>query len=121
MTCLVCTLRSYLYSTTHSYTHRYLGFVEYIEQIGSRPDAFDVVISGEWAMEPVTDPFTGAANTAIRLDLEKVVYGPSTNQAETWASLGPIKLLDIIYLTKDLQICRGNVNTDSIFVFQRIK
>jgi hypothetical protein len=107
--------------TCTEHAQRYLGFVEYTEQIGSGPDAFDVVISGEWAMEPVTDPFTGAPHTAIRLDLEKVGYGPSTNAAETWASLGPIKLLDIVYLTKGLQICRGNINTDSIFVFQRIK
>lgn len=101
---------------------RYLGFVEYIEHIGGSEadDGFDVTVTGEWFLEPETNPFTGEPTTAIRLDLEKVMYGPTTNDAETWASLGPIKLLDIVYLSDNLQITRGNANPDSIFVLQRI-
>ena len=100
-----------------------MGFVEYTERIGSTKnsaDYLDVKISGEWLLEAVSDPFTGAPATAIRLDLESVVYGPSKNNAESWASLGPIKLMDVVYVDDDLQILRGSINPESLFVFERI-
>ena len=46
------------------------------------------------------------------------MYGPTTNQADEWASLGPIKLLDILYLDEDLMLLRGNANVDALFVYQ---
>jgi hypothetical protein len=106
---------------------QFLGFIEYTEKFRAAGDddkesssAFDVTISGEWMLEyQYTDPFTGAPTTAIRVDPEKVMYGPTTNDGNMWASLGPIKLLNICYLTHDLQIARGNANPDSIFVFQK--
>lgn len=100
--------------------YRYLGFIEFVERLGSGETALDVVISGEWMLQPERDLDTGAPITAIRADLETVVYGPSTNNAQDWSSLGPVKLLDIIYMDEDLQILRGSVNTDTIFVYQRI-
>ena len=99
---------------------RYLGFVEYCERIGTTTDGLDVRITGEWMLEPITDSLTGGPATAIRLDLENVVYGPSKNKADTWASLGPIKLMDIVYIDDDLQITRGNINPETLFVFQKI-
>ena len=101
------------------FCRRFLGYIEFIEQIGSGPDALEVIVTGEWMLESETNPFTGQPCTAIRADLEKITYGPSSNAAKDWNSLGPVKLLDIIYLDEDLQICRGNVNTDSVFVYQR--
>jgi len=99
---------------------RFLGYIEFVEQIGSGPDALDVTVTGEWTLEPESNPFTGQPCTAIRADLEKITYGPSSNAAQDWSSLGPIKFLDIIYLDGEgLQISRGNVNTDSLFVYQR--
>jgi hypothetical protein len=100
-------------------SHRFLGYIEFVEQIGSGPDALDVRVTGEWMLEPRTHPFTGQPCTAIRAELETITYGPSSNKANDWPSLGPIRLLDVLYLDDDLQITRVNVNTDSIFVYQR--
>ena len=33
---------------------------------------------------------------------------------------GPVKLTDFIYLDDDLMILRGNVNTNSLFVWKRV-
>lgn len=48
-----------------------------------------------------------------------VQLGGGLSQAASWQSLGPIKLLDIIYLTQDLQIVRGNSNPEALFVWKR--
>lgn len=110
--------KSVSFSAFHS-VHRYLGFVEFVERMGTGPDAFDVTVTGEWYFEAVSDPFTGGPATAVRCDLERVKYLTFDNQAETWASLGPIKLMDIVYLAEDVLITRGNVNPDALFVFQK--
>lgn len=98
---------------------RFLGAVEYLERFGTGPESFTVTVTGEWLLEDFRNQFTGAPVTAVRVDPEKVAYGPMTNPGDSWASLGPIKLLDVLYLTDDLKIYRGNVNTESIFVFRR--
>jgi hypothetical protein len=96
--------------------NKYLGFVEFVETFGT---GFEVTITGEWMLENV--PFLAKPTTAIRVIPEKVLYGPTSNDAEMWDSLGPIKLLNICYLDEDLQITRGSVNPDAIFCFQRVK
>jgi hypothetical protein len=103
--------------------------VELIETFGSSNNnnddkenaPFQVTITGEWFLKPETNPFTGAPMTAIQFELDKVKYGPQTNNANDWDSLGPIKLVDILYLSKDVLITRANVNVDSLFVWERIK
>jgi hypothetical protein len=103
---------------------KYLGFVEYVETFasaaGNDAASFDVTISGEWMLQPESNPFTGEPTTAIRVDPEIVKYGPTSNKADNWGSLGPIKLLDILYMGTDLHITRNNVNPDTLFVFQRV-
>ena len=44
----------------------------------------------------------------------------TANSANDWSSLGPIKLLDLLYLSQDMMISRVNVNPESLFVWQRI-
>ena len=56
----------------------------------------------------------------LTVELESVKYGPTMNGADQWSSLGPVKLTDFIYLDDDLMILRGNVNTNSLFVWKRI-
>lgn len=99
----------------------FLGVMEFIELIGGSDSVLEVKINGEWMLQPERNPFTGAPTTALRLDPEKIAYG-GVNKADAkdWNSLGPIKLLDILYLDEDLLITRGNVNTESIFIFERI-
>jgi hypothetical protein len=99
---------------------KFLGKCEYVETFGTGPESFDVTVTGEWMLKNGVNPITGMSNTVLWVDLEKVMYGFSTNDAEEWASLGPIKRMDIIYMKEDLLITRGSVNTDSIFVYQRI-
>ena len=91
-----------------------------MEKLGEGENGLDVQISGEWMFEPGVDSFTGLPVTAIRADLQSVEYGPSKNKAEDWSSLGPVKLLDVIYIDDDLQILRSKVKEDAIFIYQKI-
>jgi len=103
--------------------NQFLGFIEFVETFQNVKDgslAFEVTITGEWQLEDrYNDPYTGSPATTIRIDPEKVKYGVSENDGESWASLGPIKLLNICFLTEDLQIARGIANPESVFVFQK--
>lgn len=95
--------------------------MEFLELFGQDDDAMlEVSITGEWFTRPETNLFTSEPTTAIDIQLEKLVYGPSTNAAEDWSSLGPIKRLDLLYLSQDVMISRGNVNPESLFVWQRL-
>jgi hypothetical protein len=95
---------------------------KYTEKFDAGPESsFDVTITGEWLLKSDRNPFTGAPTTAIAVDPEKIMYGSTTGNAQEWASLGPIMLVDILYLTNELQITRGNANSKSIFVWRRIK
>lgn len=119
---------------------RFLGVVEYIEAFNAGTDeSFDVRITGEWMLNMDRNPFTGQPATVIKVDPLKMEYGAASkfmasegaapvvqvgggfSQTASWQSFGPIKLLDIIYLTDDLQITRGNSNMDAIFVSKKCK
>ena len=54
------------------------------------------------------------------MELKKVIYDPTTNGADQWSSLGPIKLNDFLYLDEDLMILRGNANPNTLFIYQRV-
>jgi hypothetical protein len=95
--------------------------VEYIETFTRPEGSFDITITGECMLKDDSNPFTGESMTVIRMESEKVAYGPVTNDANTWTSLGLIKALGIIFLTGELQIVQGNANTKSIFVLKRNK
>jgi ABC-type transporter Mla MlaB component len=99
---------------------KFLGKCEYVETFGTGPESFDVTVTGEWMLKNGVNPFNGKANTVLWVDPDKIMYGFSTNDADDWASLGPIKRMDIVYMKDDLLITRGNVNTESIFVYRRI-
>jgi hypothetical protein len=119
---------------------RFLGIVEYIETFNAgTEESFDVNITGEWMLNMDRNPYTGQPATVIKVDPLKMVYGAASqfmasddappvvqvgggfSQTASWQSFGPIKLLDIIYLTEDLQITRGNSNMEAIFVSKKCK
>jgi len=99
---------------------KYLGKAEYVETFSGKEASFDVVVTGEWTLEEKRHAFTGMPSSSLRVDPETLSYGLTNNQASEWASLGPIKLLDIIYLDEDLMILRGNVNLKSFFIYERV-
>jgi len=99
---------------------KYLGKAEYIETFGGEGASFDVVVTGDWFLEEKRHAFPRMPSSTLRVNPAKLTYGLITNQADEWASLGPIKLLDILYLDDNLMILRGNVNLKSFFIYQRI-
>ena len=104
-----------------SISTRYLGEAEYTETFNpGLESSFDVTVTGEWLVKGDRDPYTGAPTTSIAVDPIKIMYGSTIGRASEWASLGPIMLVDILYLTKELQITRGNANSEAIFVWRRI-
>lgn len=97
---------------------KFLGYVEFDERIG---DSVRVSIKGEFELQDERDPYDNTPTKAIRCDLESVSYGVTTNSADDWSSLGPVKLMDILYLDTSLLLCRGNVNPETLFVWQRVE
>ena len=83
--------------------------------------SFEVVVAGEWYFQQKNNEYTNLPAPCLTVELESVKYGPTTNGADQWSSLGPVKLTDFIYLDDDLMILRGNVNTNSLFVWKRIE
>jgi len=104
---------------------KFLANVEYIERIDTGDDEsdFDVTVTGEFEVKGGTiNALTGGPCAVMRCDLESLSYGMSRNKAAGWASLGPVKMTDIVYLSegKDLYIARGHVKNDSIFIWRRL-
>lgn len=99
---------------------RFQGQSEFVEQFGEGDGGLTVSIPGEWFTEPGTNPFTGQPTTSIEIDPNRVIYGPLNNSADEWSSLGPIKQVDLIYVSKDMMISRVKVNPEYFFVWQRI-
>lgn len=103
---------------------KYLGTAEYIEtfgggELGGDDLSFEVIITGEWYFEEKINTYTNRPAPCLKMELEKVIYGPTTNGADQWSSLGPVKLTDFLYLDYNLMILRGNANTNSLFVYRR--
>ncbi|KAL3924701.1 MAG: hypothetical protein SGILL_000888 [Bacillariaceae sp.] len=97
---------------------KFMGSVELVEHfsgVDGTNDAasFDVKVTGEWF---ILD--NGAATLEIQPN--RIDYVATTANAEDWASLGPIKRLDVVYLSESVMISRGSANPQSIFIWQRI-
>jgi len=101
--------------------NKFLGQVEFVETFSGDDDdvSLDVLVVGEWMLEDGRNIFTGAPSSSLRVNPETITYGLSKNKAEEWASLGPIKLLDILYCDSNLLLLRGTANTDAHFIYQR--
>lgn len=101
---------------------KFMSDVEYIERISVNPEAasFDVSVTGDWELRQSTSLFTGEPSIILTITPERVNYGPTSTRADHWKSLGPLNMLDVAYLDKDLRIMRGSTSLDTVFVFRRI-
>ena len=95
--------------------------VEYVEHIALNPDSasFDVSVTGTWDLRTSVSLFTGEPSIVMTVTPDRVTYGPTSTRADHWKSLGPMNMLDISYVDKDLRIMRGNTSVDTIFVWRR--
>ena len=100
---------------------KYLRDVEYTERIEVTPSSasFDVIVTGSWEVRKSVSLFTGEPSMVVAVEPDRVTYGPTSTRADHWKSLGPMNLLDITYLDKDLRIMRGNTSVDTVFIFRR--
>ena len=117
-------------------TH-YFGEVEFVETFAGKGDddesetterendpiRIDFTVNGEWMLETGirTDPRTGRPSVSLRVEVDTVAYGPQKSKADQWDSLGPIKLVDMLYLDETVMVVRGNFNLEALFVYERIR
>jgi hypothetical protein len=101
---------------------KYMSDVEYTERISVTPEAasFDVTVTGDWTLRQSISLFTGEPSITLAITPERVNYGPTSTRADHWKSLGPLNMLDVAYLDKDLRIMRGSTSLDTVFVFRRV-
>lgn len=101
--------------------HRYLSDVEYIEQVIGKlgEQSYEVKITGDWDLRTEISLFTGKPSNVLSVIPDKVNYGPRSDKADHWKSLGPMNLLVLAYLDDDLRIMRGSTSTDTLFIFRR--
>jgi len=102
---------------------KYLSDVEYMEEVIGKlgGKSFDVKITGDWDMRTEVSLFTGKPSNVLSVTPDKVAYGPRSDKADHWKSLGPMNLLVLSYLDSDLRIMRGNTSTDTLFIWKRIR
>lgn len=97
--------------------------MEFLEEFGNletREALLTVKIDGEWFTKFGNNVYTGQPMTSIEIVPSKVKWAMQTNNAADWSSLGPIKILDVSYLSSDMMISRVNVYPDGFFVWKRI-
>jgi hypothetical protein len=101
---------------------KFMSDVEYTERISVTPEAasFDVTVTGDWTLRQSISLFTGEPSITLAITPERVNYGPTSTRADHWKSLGPLNMLDVAYLDKDLRIMRGSTSLDTVFVFRRV-
>lgn len=75
----------------------------------------------DWDLRTEVSLFTGKPSNVLSVTPDSVKYGPRTDKADHWKSLGPMNLLVLSYLDDDLRIMRGNTSTDTLFIFRRCK
>jgi hypothetical protein len=102
---------------------KYLSDVEYVEQVVGKlgGQSFEVRITGDWDLRTEVSLFTGKPSNVLSVTPDSVKYGPRSDKADHWKSLGPMNLLVLSYLDDDLRIMRGNTSTDTLFIFKRCK
>eukprot|EP00804_Cyclotella_cryptica_P024199 CCRYP_020265-RD/>CCRYP_020265-RD protein AED:0.12 eAED:0.12 QI:73/1/1/1/0.2/0.16/6/3214/534 len=102
---------------------KYLSDVEYVEQVLGKlgGQSFEVRITGDWDLRTEVSLFTGKPANVLSVTPDQVKYGPRSDKADHWKSLGPMNLLVLSYLDEDLRIMRGNTSTDTLFIFRRSK
>ena len=97
--------------------------VEYTERISvSQPasSSFDVTITGDWDLKNSVSLLTGEPSIVLDVVPNKVIYGPTNTRADHWKSVRAMNLLNVVYLDDDIRVMRGNMNSDVLFVFQRV-
>ncbi len=100
---------------------KYLADVEYTEQVVGKlgGKSFEVKIKGDWDLRTEVSLFTGKPSNVLSVSPDKVIYGPRSDKADHWKSLGPMNLLVLSYLDEDLRVMRGNTSTDTLFIWKR--
>jgi hypothetical protein len=100
---------------------KYLSDVEYTEQVIGKMGgkSFEVKVTGDWELRTDKSLFTGKPSNVLVVTPDKVIYGPRSDKADHWKSLGPMNLLVLSYLDEDLRIMRGNTSTDTLFIWKR--
>jgi len=97
--------------------------VEYTERINvSNPasSSFDVTITGDWELKNSVSLLTGEPSIVLNVEPNKVIYGPTNTRADHWKSVRALNLLNVVYLDDDIRVMRGNMNSDLLFIFQRV-
>lgn len=100
---------------------KYLADVEYTEQVNGKlgGKSFEVKIKGDWYLRTEVSLFTGKPSNVLSVIPDRVIYGPRSDKADHWKSLGPMNLLVLSYLDEDLRVMRGNTSTDTLFIWRR--
>ncbi len=100
---------------------KYLADVEYTEQVNGKlgGKSFEVKIKGDWDLRTEVSLFTGKPSNVLSVIPDRVIYGPRSDKADHWKSLGPMNLLVLSYLDEDLRVMRGNTSTDTLFIWRR--
>lgn len=100
---------------------KYLADVEYTEQVIGKlgGKSFEVKIKGDWELRTEISLFTGKPSNVLSVTPDRVIYGPRSDKADHWKSLGPMNLLVLSYLDEDLRVMRGNTSTDTLFIWRR--
>lgn len=101
---------------------KYLADVEYAEQVVPKlgGKSYEVKITGDWDMRTEVSLFTGRPSNILTVLPDRVAYGPRSDKADHWKSLGPLNLLVLSYLDEDIRIMRGNTSTDTLFIWRRV-
>eukprot|EP00581_Thalassiosira_minuscula_P007724 CAMPEP_0183710162 /NCGR_PEP_ID=MMETSP0737-20130205/5981_1 /TAXON_ID=385413 /ORGANISM="Thalassiosira miniscula, Strain CCMP1093" /LENGTH=563 /DNA_ID=CAMNT_0025938385 /DNA_START=366 /DNA_END=2057 /DNA_ORIENTATION=- len=102
---------------------KYLSDVEYTEQVVGKlgGQENEIKITGDWDLRTEVSLFTGKPSNVLSVVPDKVTYGPRSDKADHWKSLGPMNMLVLSYLDEDLRIMRGNTSTDTLFILRRSK
>lgn len=106
--------------------NKWLSDIEYVERIdtGDEESSFDVTVVGDFELKSGSvNVETDGPCAVMTSELKTLTYGVSVNDAETWVSLGPARMTDVVYLSEDLDlyIARGHIRGDSIFVWKRLE
>ena len=100
---------------------KYMSDAEYIERIEVTPSSasFDVKVDGSWDLRTSVSLFTGQPSIIVNVEPGRVTYGPTSTRADHWKSLGPLNMLDLTYLDKELRVMRGCTSSETVFIYKR--